>query len=67
MVHPAQAGDRLHERQRRSSAGARCCKRGHPSGAPILKPCKFAVKPVCGRRTTANGRAAWHTYTRSRA
>ena len=37
--------DRPHGTQRRrSSAGARCCKRGHPSGAPILKPCKFAVE-----------------------
>ena len=25
---------------------ARHCKRGHRSGALILKPCKFAVKPV---------------------
>ena len=25
------------------------CKRGHPSGALMLKPCKFAVQPVCDR------------------
>ena len=24
--------------------GVRCCKRGHPSGALILKPCEFTVK-----------------------
>jgi hypothetical protein len=41
-------------RCRRPSAGARRCKRGHPSGALILKPCKFAVKLVCNRRTTAD-------------
>jgi hypothetical protein len=28
-------------------------KRGHPSGAPILKPCKFAVKPARDRGATA--------------
>ena len=32
----------------------RRCKRGHSSSAPILKPCKFAVKPVCDGRATAN-------------
>jgi hypothetical protein len=37
-----------------SKAGSRRCKRGHPSGALILKPCKFAVQPVCDRRTTAD-------------
>jgi hypothetical protein len=28
----------------------------HPSGAPIVKPCKFAVKPVCDHRATADGK-----------
>ena len=41
-------------RGRRSNVRMWRCKRGHPSGAPILKPCKFAVKPVCNRRATAN-------------
>jgi hypothetical protein len=40
------------------------CKRGRPSCALILKPCKFAVKPGCAPRTTTNGRTAWHTYIR---
>jgi hypothetical protein len=37
---------------------------GHPSGAPILKPCKFAVKPVYDRQ---DNRGRWKmpgTYTR---
>jgi hypothetical protein len=60
--------DRPDERRAaESSAGTRRCKRGHPSGALILKPCKFAVKPVSDRRTTADCKAAWHMYTRSRA
>jgi hypothetical protein len=42
----------------RSSAEARRCKSGHPSGAPILKPCKLAVEPVCADRATADGRGA---------
>jgi hypothetical protein len=34
----------------RQVPGTRHCKRGHPSGAPILKPCEFAVKgALCGR------------------
>ena len=41
--------------------------KGHLSGALILKPCKFAVKPVCDRRTTAHGRVVLRMYTRSRA
>ena len=32
----------------------------------IVKPCKFAVKPGCNRRTTAGGKGARHMYTRSR-
>jgi hypothetical protein len=52
---------------RMSSAGAQRCKRGHPSGALILKPCKFAVQPVCDRRATADRQGARHMYTRSRA
>jgi len=27
-------------------AGTRRCKRGHPPGAVILKPCKFAVATI---------------------
>jgi hypothetical protein len=46
---------------------AQRCKRGHPSGALILKPCKFAVQPVCDRRATADRQGARHMYTRSRA
>jgi len=42
----------------RSSAEARRCKSGHPSGAPILKPCKLAVKLVCNHRAVADGRGA---------
>jgi hypothetical protein len=42
------------------------CKRGHPSGAPILKPCKFAVTPVCDRRTTAEGgRCPAHVHAKT--
>ena len=52
---------------RMSSAGARRCKRGHPSGALILKPCKFAVQPTCDRRATADRQGAWSMYTRSGA
>jgi hypothetical protein len=33
-----------------ASADMRHCKRGHPSDALILKPHKFAVKPVCDRQ-----------------
>lgn len=51
----------------RSSDGGRLCKRGHPSGAPILKPCEFAAKPVRDRRATANRQGARHMYTRSQA
>jgi hypothetical protein len=41
-------------RRRRSSAGGWLCKRGYPSGAPILKPCKFPVMPdTCPGRPTA--------------
>jgi hypothetical protein len=40
---------------------------GHPSGALILKPCKFAVQPGCDRRTTADREGARRMYTRSRA
>jgi hypothetical protein len=41
-------------RRHRPSNGGRLCKRGHPSGAPILKPCEFAVKPsvTAGRPRT---------------
>jgi hypothetical protein len=45
-----------------SSAGTRRCKRSHPSGALILKPCKFPVKPGRDRRATANRQGARHTY-----
>ena len=46
---------------RMSSAGERRCKRRHPSSALILKPYKLAVKPVCDRRATANGKRARHS------
>jgi hypothetical protein len=36
--------------RRNVSGDARCCKRGHPSGARILKPCVLAVKSArCAR------------------
>jgi hypothetical protein len=53
-------------RRHRSSNCGLLRKRGHPSGAPILKPCEFAVKPVRDRRATADRQGARHTYTRSR-
>ncbi len=40
--------------RRQTNAGTRRFKRGHPSGALILKPCKFAVKPGYDRGTTAD-------------
>jgi len=36
----------------------------HPSGAPILKSCNFAVRPVGDRRPPANGEGAPHICTR---
>jgi hypothetical protein len=51
----------------RSSAQAWRCKSGHPSGAPILKPCKLAVKPsvTAPIGAAADGRGARHVHTKT--
>ena len=48
-----------------SIAGAGRLQEGHPSGALILKVCRFAVKPVCDRRAAADSRSAWYMYTQA--
>jgi hypothetical protein len=45
-----------------AAAGLRRCKRAHPSGALILKPCKVAVQPGCDRRATADRQGARYMY-----
>ena len=45
--------------RRNVSDGARCCKRGHPSGARILKPCVLAVTIArCARVAARSLRAS---------
>ena len=58
---PAARGTRRH-----GQPGDPPANRGHPPGAPILKPDKITVKAVRDRRATADRQRAWRTYTRGR-